>query len=137
MREDLPPQYRQMPLQAIYPALLERAIDGKLVAGAARAAKLGERADVQRRVRQAEDQVLSQVYLSETVGAEVTEEALRARYDDATADEGDREAAPARHTMVDTEEQARSVLAAPDNGGEVSTSIEARYVGEKCGSTCE
>src|SRR3546814_15707288 len=101
MREDLPPQYRQMPLQAIYPALLERAIDGKLVAGAARAAKLGERADVQRRVRQAEDQVLSQVYLSETVGAEVTEEALRARYDEAIADEGDREEAHASHILVD------------------------------------
>src|SRR3546814_13428460 len=122
MREDLPPQYRQMPLQAIYPALLERAIDGKLVAGAARAAKLGERADVQRRVRQAEDQVLSQVYLSETVGAEVTEEALRARYDEAIADEGDREEAHASHILVDTEEQARSVIARLDNGAECSTS---------------
>src|SRR3546814_13459152 len=97
MREDLPPQYRQMPLQAIYPALLERAIDGKLVAGAARAAKLGERADVQRRVRQAEDQVLSQVYLSETVGAAVHQEALRARYDAAHAHTGHRRAAQPNH----------------------------------------
>src|SRR3546814_16548403 len=87
MREDLPPQYRQMPLQAIYPALLERAIDGKLVAGASRAAKLGERAPVQRPVRPAEDKVLPQVYLSESDGDERTKAELTASTPDTLPDE--------------------------------------------------
>lgn len=118
MREDLPPQYRQMPLQAIYPALLERAIDGELIAQAARSAKLGERPDVQRRLRRAQDQVLSQVYLSEEIAAEVTEEALRKRYDQAIAEGGSQEEAHAKHILVETEEQAKSVIAELDKGAE-------------------
>lgn len=118
MREDLPPQYRQMPLQAIYPALLERAIDGQLIAEAARAAKVGERADVRRRMRRAEDQVLSQVYLSEEIAAQASEEALRKRYEQAIADSGAREEAHARHILVETEDQAKAVIAELDKGGD-------------------
>ena len=81
MREELPAQYRQMPLQMIYPALLERAIDGQLIAGAARATDLAKREDVARRIRRAESQVLSQVYLSESISAQITEEALQKRYE--------------------------------------------------------
>src|SRR3546814_15071479 len=65
--------------------------------------------------------VCSSDLLSETVGAEVTEEALRARYDEAIADEGDREEAHASHILVDTEEQARSVIAELDKGAEFTT----------------
>lgn len=118
MRDELPPQYRQMPLQAIYPALLERAIDGQLIAQAARAAKVGERADVQRRVQRAEDQVLSQVYLSEEIAAQATEEALQKRYEQAVADSSDRQEAHARHILVETEDQAKAVIAELDKGGD-------------------
>lgn len=118
MRDELPPQYRQMPLQAIYPALLERAIDGQLIAQAARAAKVGERADVQRRVQRAEDQVLSQVYLSEEIAAQATEAALQKRYEQAVADSSDRQEAHARHILVETEDQAKSVIAELDKGGD-------------------
>src|SRR3546814_12936115 len=81
--------------------------------------------------------VCSSDLLSETVGAEVTEEALRARYDEAIADEGDREEAHASHILVDTEEQARSVIAELDNGAEFSTLAkqhrsEERRVGKEC-----
>lgn len=120
MRDDLPPQYRQMPLQAIYPALLERAIDGELIAQAARAAKVGERPDVRRRLRRAEDQVLSQVYLSEQIAAEVSEEALRKRYDQAIAEGGSQEEAHAKHILVETEEKAKSVIAELDKGADFS-----------------
>lgn len=118
MRDDLPPQYRQMPLQAIYPALLERAIDGQLIAQAARVAKVGERADVQRRMQRAEDQVISQVYLSEEIASQVSEEALRKRYDQTIADSGAREEAHARHILVETEEQAKTLVAELDKGGD-------------------
>lgn len=120
MRDELPQQYRQMPLQALYPALLERAIDGQLIAVAARTAKVGERADVQRRLRRAEDQVLSQVYLSEEIGAQVTEESLRKRYDKAIADSGAGEEAHAKHILVETEDQAKAVIADLDKGGDFS-----------------
>ena len=118
MREDLPAQYRQMPLEAIYPALLERAIDGRLIANAARATAIGERDDVKRRVRRAEDQVLSQVYLSESIAEQVTEDALRDRYAKAAADTSGREEARASHILVETEEKAKEMIAELDKGAD-------------------
>lgn len=126
MRDDLPPQYRQMPLQTIYPALLERAIDGHLIAKAARAADIGERADVQRRIRRAEDQVLSQVYLSETIAEQVTEEALRKRYENAIADDSGRVEARARHILLETEEAAKAVIADLAKGADFATLAKER-----------
>ncbi len=118
MREDLPAQYRQMPLEALYPALLERAIDGRLIANAARSANLTEREDVKRRVRRAEDQVLSQVYLSETIAEQITEDALRGRYTEAVANESGREEARASHILVETEEKAKAMIADLDKGAD-------------------
>ena len=126
MRQDLPPQYRQMPLQVIYPALLERAIDGRLIANAARKADLLERADVKQRIRRAEDQVLSQVYLSESIAAEVTEEALKQRYEKVAADSTGREEAHARHILVDTEEAAKAVIADLDKGADFAALAKER-----------
>ncbi len=116
MRESLPAQYRQVPLQALYQPLLERAIDGFLIAQAARATDLAKRADVQRSIRRAEDEVLSNVYLSETIAEKVTEDALRARYAKVAAADTGREEARARHILVDTEEQAKTVIADLDKG---------------------
>lgn len=126
MREDLPPQYRQMPLQAIYPALLERAIDSVLIANAARATDLAERADVQRRIKRAEDQVLSQVYLSESIAEKVTEDALRERYEATVADTGGRVEAHASHILLDTEEEAKAVIAELDKGADFATLAKER-----------
>ncbi len=126
MREDLPPQYRQMPLQMIYGALLERAIDGRLIANAARKANLVEREDVKQRIRRAEDQVLSQVYLSESIAAEVTEEALKQRYEKTAADATGREEAHARHILVDTEEAAKAVIADLDKGADFAALAKER-----------
>lgn len=126
MRDDLPPQYRQMPLQTIYPALLERAIDGHLIAKAARGTDIGGRADVQRRIRRAEDQVLSQVYLSETIAEQVTEDALRSRYEKATVDDSGRVEARARHILLETEEAARAVIAELAKGADFAALAKER-----------
>ena len=126
MREALPAQYRQMPLQALYPHLLERAIDGYLIARAARATDLAERADVKLRIKRAEDEVLSQVYLSETIAEKVTEDALRERYAKAAAADSGQEEAHARHILVDTEEQAKQVIADLDKGADFAALAKER-----------
>lgn len=118
MRNELPAQYRQMPLQAIYPALLERAIDGRLIADAARKAKLADRPDVQTRIRRAEDQVLSQVYLSESIAAEITDEALKKRYEETAAKASGEEEAHASHILVDSEDEAKTLIGELDKGAD-------------------
>ena len=56
-REDLPQQYQSYPFEVIYPALLERLVDGKLLVAAGRAEGLATDADVKARLARLEDQV--------------------------------------------------------------------------------
>jgi peptidyl-prolyl cis-trans isomerase C len=126
VHEDLPEQFRQVPLQVIYAALLERAIDGRLIADAARADKLDQRDDVKRRVRRAEEQAMSEVYLSESIAAEITEEALRARYETFAADIGEREEVNARHILVETEDAAAAVIAELGKGADFADLAKTR-----------
>ena len=110
MRAGLPAQYRQIPLEQIYPALLERAIDGHLVANAARAADIQGRPDVKQRIESAIDDVLSEIWLGETIAALVTEEALRDRYETFAETQGGKKEAKARHILLETEDDAKACL---------------------------
>ncbi len=127
--EQLPPQYRQVPLEAIYQPLLERAIDTQLLAEAAHSSDIKDREDIKIRMKAAADQVLAEAYLSETIAAQVTEEALRARYEETVAAESAGEEAKARHILLESEEDARSVIADLDAGADFATLAEERSTG--------
>ena len=53
MVETLPAQYQQMPIQVLYPALLDRLIDGKLLGAAGRAKNMQNEADIKRKIGRA------------------------------------------------------------------------------------
>src|SRR5262249_15822358 len=57
-QQTLPQQYRNMPMQAVFPALLDRMIDGKLVVLEGRKAKVNEDPAFKKRMAFVEDQVL-------------------------------------------------------------------------------
>src|SRR3954447_9407225 len=63
----LPPQIQQAPAAQIYPLLLERMIDSKLVASAARTQKLQDDPAIKRQVAEYEDRVIQQAYLDRAV----------------------------------------------------------------------
>ena len=80
-QSQLPQQYQSMPMEAMFPALVERLIDMRLVAQEARASGLADDPDVKRELAQIENQIISQVYLTRHIDAMITEEAVVARYD--------------------------------------------------------
>ncbi|NQW09085.1 MAG: peptidylprolyl isomerase [Alphaproteobacteria bacterium] len=129
MRANLPAQYRQIPLEQIYPALLERAIDGRLVANAARATDIQGRPDVQKRIEIAIDDVLSEIWLGETIASLVTEEALRARYKTFAESQEGRKEAHARHILLENEENAKAVIEELDKGADFAALAGERSTG--------
>jgi len=107
----LPPQYQHMPLEVLYPALLDKLIEMKLVAEAGRKDHLQDDKEVKERVAQVEERVIEEVYLQRLVEKSVTDAALHKRYDEYVKSTPARQEISARHILVQTEDQAKDIRA--------------------------
>jgi len=107
----LPPQYQHMPLEVLYPALLDKLIEMKLVAEAGRKEHLQDDKEVKERVAQVEERVIEEVYLQRLIEKSVTDAALHKRYDDYVKNTPARQEISARHILVQTEEEAKDIRA--------------------------
>ena len=124
--ETMPPQVQQMPMAQVYPLLLERLIDGKLVVGAARAQKLPDDAEIKRKVADFENRAIQEAYLSRTVTGKVTDGLLRKKYEAFVNDNPPQEEVRARHILVANEKAAQDVLAELKKGADFATVARAK-----------
>lgn len=106
----LPPQMQQMPLDAIFPALLNEMIARRLINEAAEKAKLADDAKVKEQLKSAREQVLQQAYLTRTIDREMTDARIQKRYDELIKKQPPREEVHARHILVTSEADALSAL---------------------------
>lgn len=109
-QQGLPPQYRSSPLEMIFPALVERLIDARLVTLEARKGNLQDDEDVRKRMAWLEDQVIQEAYLRRYVAGVATEGLLRQRYDEFLKLNPPREEVHARHILLETEADAKAVV---------------------------
>jgi peptidyl-prolyl cis-trans isomerase C len=120
MAQRLPEQYKKMSLDAVYPSLLTRAIDAKLVSLEGRKSGFSEDIDVKKRLSEIEGQIISEVFLTKTIGAQVTESALRKIYQETKSQMAGDDQVKARHILLDGEEKALQILKKLKNGEEFS-----------------
>ncbi len=113
----LPEELRGMPPGMLYPLLLDQMITQRAIVAAARAAGLDRDAEVQARLRRAEEETLQQAILTREVAPQLTEEALRARWQREVANRPAEEEVRARHILVPTEGEARAALAEARRSG--------------------
>lgn len=114
--EALPAEYRQLPLDAFYPQLLERLIERKLAVRQARKDNLQSTADVKSRLAGLEDRVLHQAFLEKAIKDKTTDARMKALYDKQVATAGGEEELHARHILVKTEDEAKAIIADLDKG---------------------
>ena len=117
MARTLPPQY-QAQIEQIFPVLVERLIDFTLVGKAGRSAGLADDGEVKARVALAEEQAVREVYLTRAVEAEITAERLQARYKTFLEKNPPKNEHKASHILVETEEQAKEMIALLDGGAD-------------------
>lgn len=104
--DTLPPQYRAMPLEAIFPALVGQIIDRKLVVAAAKKEKLETDAEYKKRMAELQDRVLEQVYINKKIDAQLTDAVLKKEYDKMPTESKVR----ASHILVKTRDEAVQVI---------------------------
>ncbi|MBN8926111.1 MAG: peptidylprolyl isomerase, partial [Rhodospirillales bacterium] len=114
----LPASARSMPKDALYPLLLQQLIDGRALVAEAQKQGLDKEPEVQRKVKAAEDQALQTALLQKDVGPQVTEEAVRAKYEKDVAGKPGEEEVHARHILVGDEATAKKIIAELKKGGD-------------------
>ena len=110
-QQALPQQYRSMPLQAVFPALLDRMIDSKLVVLEGRKTKVNDDPAFKKRMAFVEDQVLQDFWIQREIARQVTQEKLQKRYEERLSSMPAEEEVHARHILVSTEDEAKAILA--------------------------
>lgn len=117
-QQTLPPQAQKLPLEQIYPILLDRIVDGVLITEAGRKDHLEQDPELQRRLKRYEDRLIQEVYLSRAIRNAETEDRLKARYETFVKDKAGQDEVHARHILVKTEAEAKSVISELDKGAD-------------------
>lgn len=117
--QSLPEQMRNVPMEQIYPMLLDRVIDFKLLEAEAEEQKIGDDPELQEALAQARANVLRDAMLRKSVDSGSTEEALKARYEEMKKEEGfSYEEVHARHILLASEEDAKAVISDLEGGAD-------------------
>ena len=114
----LPPQARQLPRDQVMPRLLEQMVDTRLLAARARKSGLTQDPGVKRALRDAEERTLVTAILEREVGPQVTDTAVRARFDKDLAGQPPASEIHARHILVDDEATAKKIIAELKKGAD-------------------
>ena len=116
--QTLPDEVRSMPPQVLYPMLLDQMVDREALVLEAQKEGLDKDPQVQRAMARANDTVLQNAILSRAIGPSVTDAALHAKYDAEYANKPGDEEVHARHILVDSEDQAKTIIAQLNKGGD-------------------
>ena len=128
VQRTLPAQFQQLPIEVLFPAVVERLIDTKLVVNAGRKDGLATDDEVKRRIAGMEDRVIQEVYVTRQIEAAVTEKAVRERYEQAAKTTPAKEEVSARHILVQTEAQAKEVIAELKKGGDFAAIAKSKSI---------
>jgi peptidyl-prolyl cis-trans isomerase C len=120
-QRQLPEQYQHVPIEQIYPQLLNQVVTGRLLAAAGRKAKLADDPEVKKRLADAQDRIIEDVYINRAVEAGVTDAKLHEQYEKFLKEQKPKEEVSARHILVATEDEAKAIIAQLDKGADFAT----------------
>ena len=115
---DLNDQFAQLPEAQRRAAALSAVIEIRLLSTAAEKAGLADGDEFARRMALLRQRALHSAYIDKEIAAKVTDEAVRARYDKQVAETPPVEEVRARHIIVETEDEAKAIIAELAAGGD-------------------
>jgi peptidyl-prolyl cis-trans isomerase C len=116
--EALPAQARSVPQQQLYPMLVDQLVDEQALVAEARKTEVDKDPAVRRTVQMAEDRALASALLSKLVRPQITDAAIKARYDQEFAGKPGEVEVHARHILVDDEATAKKIIAELKKGAD-------------------
>ena len=114
---DLDPQFAQLPPEQKRAAALSALIEIRLLSAKAEADGLADKPEFTQRMDFLRQRALHSAVVEQEIASGVTDEAIRARYDEEVAKQPPVNEVHARHILVKTKEEADAVLAQLNEGG--------------------
>ncbi len=118
MVAQLPPQVQQMPLEMIYPAVIDQLVSGKLVAAAGYKDKLADSPEVKDEIKRAEERAVQRAFIQKEVKARITPKAYDDAYQAFLKQNPPQEEVKAAHILVEKEDEAKAIIAQLKKGGD-------------------
>jgi peptidyl-prolyl cis-trans isomerase C len=106
----LPEQYQQMPVEVVYPQLLNEIVMARLVEEKVEELDLANDPEVIQKVEMAKKQITQNVYLQREVEKKITEGKLKTAYQDYLKKNPAQEEIRARHILLETEDEAKALI---------------------------
>lgn len=125
----LPEQYQQIPIDSLYPQIIEQLVTNHLMEAAGRAMDLQNDETVQEQIRQFEGAAIQQAYLQRKISEQVTEEAILRVFEETIGNAEGPEEVRASHILLETEEQGIEVLKELSNGADFAELARERSTG--------
>jgi peptidyl-prolyl cis-trans isomerase C len=122
----LGPQAQQMPPQMLYPQLLNKMIATKLVSAKGYAEHLQNDAEVKSQLKDAETQIVAEVYVHKTIQPKITEARIKEKYDELAAKFTPKDEVRARHILVPTEAEADDIIKQLKDGADFAKLAEQK-----------
>jgi peptidyl-prolyl cis-trans isomerase C len=119
--QQLPPNMKQLPIQQIFPLSQEQVINARVITANTKGVSLENDPLVKEQLAAAKDQITRNVYIQREVEKRITEDRLKAAYDEYVKQFPDIDERQARHVLVDTEDKAKEVITKLNEGGDFAT----------------
>jgi len=104
------PQAQQIPAQMLYPELLQKMIATRLVSAQGYAEKLQDTPEVKAQLKDAEAQIVAQMYVHRSIQPKITEAKIKEHYDELAAKFKPQDEVRARHILMPTEAEAEDII---------------------------
>jgi len=114
----LPDRLRQTPFDQVFRPLLERVIQIKIVANEARKQKLQDDPEVKRRLAQVEDRLIQEVFMEKIVAGKISDDAVKAKFDELIKEFKGEEEVRASHIVVKTKAEADVLIGQLQKGAD-------------------
>ena len=127
--ETLPAEYQQQGIAALYPQLVDEVVNARLAAVAGRASGIDKDEDIAAAIKAAADRVIAESYITRRVNEQLTNEAIQTAYDAYVDDTASREQVTASHILVETEDEAKAVIAQLNDGADFAALAKEKSTG--------
>ena len=127
--ETLPAEYQQQGIAALYPQLVDEVVNARLAAVAGRASGIDKDEDIAAAIKAAADRVIAESYITRRVNEQLTDETIQTAYDAYVDDTASREQVTASHILVETEDEAKAVIAQLNDGADFAALAKEKSTG--------
>ncbi|MGE0723899.1 MAG: peptidylprolyl isomerase [Alphaproteobacteria bacterium] len=124
----LPAQVQQMPIEMIFPLLVDQVVNGRIIAEAGRAQNLQNDPEVKSQLARLEDRLIERTYLSRVIADAVTDDKIKARHAENAKKAPKCEEVKASHILVEKEDDAKKVIADLKRGGDFERIARERSI---------